>query len=136
MKTILLLLVVGLLVAWLIYRQGLDRPAARQARRVRLPGTSSDFHAVSVRPGAYACNEANEIAGQRFLATEAPEIPLPGCTSSNCECHFVHHDDRRSGKERRSPFTSGGIAAATGQYAKERRHGKERRNRSEDDNFL
>ena len=131
MKTILLLLVVGLLVAWLFYRQGLDRPATRQDRRISLPGSSSDYHAVSIKPGAYACNEANEIAGQRFLAKEAPEIPLPGCTSSNCECHFVHHNDRRTGKDRRSPFTSGGIAAATGKFAEERRQGKERRDDSD-----
>ena len=130
MKTILLLLVVGLLVAWLIYRQGLDRPGARQKRPLGLPRHASDFHAVSVKPGAYACNEANEIAGERFLATEAPEIPLPGCTSSNCECHFIHHNDRRAGKERRSPFTSGGVAAATGTYAQDRRQGRERRNDS------
>lgn len=127
MKTILLLLVVGLLVAWLFYRQGLDRPAARQDRRISSPRNSADYHAVSIKPGAYACNEANEIAGQRFLATEAPEVPLPGCTSSNCECHFVHHNDRRTGKDRRSPFTAGGIAAATGKFAEERREGKERR---------
>ncbi len=130
MRTILLLLVVGLLVAWLIYRQGLDRPATRVDRRISAPGKSSHYHAVSVKPGAYACSEANDIAGQRFLATEAPEIPLPGCTSSNCECRFVHHNDRRSGKDRRSPFTSGGIAAATGKFREERRQGTERRNDS------
>jgi hypothetical protein len=131
MKTILLLLVVGLLVAWLIYRQGLDRPATRQDRRISAPGKSSDYHTVSIKPGAYACSEASDIAGQRFLATEAPEIPLPGCTSSNCECRFVHHNDRRSGKDRRSPFTSGGIAATTGRFREERRKGSERRDDSD-----
>ena len=132
MKTILLLLVLGLLVAWLFYRQGLDRPATRQDRRIASPRGSDDYHAVSIKPGAYACSEANEIAGERFLANEAPEIPLPGCTSSNCECHFVHHNDRRDGKDRRSPFTSGGLAAATGKHAVERREGKERRSDSDD----
>ena len=132
MKTILLLLVLGLLVAWLFYRQGLDRSAARPDRRLAAPRRGPDYHAVSIKPGAYACNEANEIAGDRFLASEAPEIPLPGCTSSNCECHFVHHKDRRGGKDRRSPFTSGGLAAATGKYAEERRHGKERRDDTDD----
>ena len=135
MKTILLLLVVGLLVAWLFYRQGLDRPAARPDRRISAPGKSADYHAVSIKPGAYACSEANEIAGERFLANEAPEIPLPGCTSSNCECHFVHHNDRRTGKDRRSPFTSGGIAAATGKFAEERREGTERRTESDDKDY-
>ena len=132
MKTILLLLVLGLLIAWLFYRQGLDRPESRPDRRRRIGVTrgGEEYHAVSIKPGAYACGEANEIAGERFLASEAPEIPLPGCTSSNCECHFVHHKDRRTGKDRRSPFTSAGLATATGKFADERRQGRERRDNS------
>jgi len=127
MRTILLLLVLGLLVAWLFYRQGLDKPAERSERRVsRGARDRNAYHAVSIKPGAYACGAANEIAGQRFLASEAPEIPLPGCTAAECECHFVHHNDRRTGKDRRSPFTSGGLAAATGSYAGERRQGERR----------
>jgi hypothetical protein len=135
MRTVLLLLVLGLLVAWFFYRKGLDTPKDRQERRIsRVSSRSDAYHAVSIKPGAYACSAANEMAGERFLATEAPEIPLPGCQSSNCECHFVHHNDRRAGKDRRSPFTSGGLAAATGKYAQERREGKERRD-DEPDGF-
>ncbi len=133
MRTVLLLLVLGLLVAWFFYRKGLETPTARQDRRIS-GGSSGDssHHAVSIKPGAYACSQANELAGQRFLATEAPEIPLPGCSSSNCECHFVHYKDRRAGKDRRSPFTSGGMGAVTGKYTQERREGKERRDDSDD----
>lgn len=133
MRTVLLLLVLGLLVAWFFYRQGLDKPKARETRRISGGSRGgASFHSVSIKPGAYACSAANEMAGERFLATEAPEIPLPGCQSSNCECHFVHHTDRRAGKDRRSPFTSGGLAAATGTYAQERRTGKERRDDTDD----
>lgn len=130
MRTVLLLLVLGLLVAWFFYRKGLDKPQDRQDQRVSRGGVT--YHAVSIKPGAYACSAANEMAGERFLATEAPEIPLPGCQSSNCECHFVHYKDRRAGKDRRSPFTSGGLAAATGKYTQERREGSERRDDSDD----
>ena len=134
MRTVLLLLVLGLLVAWFFYRQGLDKPKARETRRISSgPRARGTYHAVSIKPGAYACSMANDIAGQRFLATEAPQIPLPGCQSSNCECHFVHHDDRRAGKDRRSPFTSGGLSAATGTYSQERREGTERRVDSDDE---
>jgi len=127
MRTILLLLVLGLLVAWFFYRQGLDRPADRTERRVsRMTRDRNVYHAVSIKPGAYACSAANEVAGQRFLATDAPEIPLPGCDAAECDCHFIHHKDRRAGKDRRSPFTSGGLAAASGSYAGERRQGERR----------
>jgi hypothetical protein len=66
MRTVLLLLVVGLLIAWYFYRQGLDKPDARQDRRIsRSPRNSAQYHAVSIKAGAYACRAANEIAGQR-----------------------------------------------------------------------
>jgi len=133
MRTVLLLLVVGLLIAWYFYRQGLDKPEARQDRRIsRSPRNSAQYHAVSIKAGAYACRAANEIAGQRFLASEAPNIPLPGCNATECDCHFVHHKDRRTGKDRRSPFTSGGIAAATGTFTGERRKGEDRRDESDE----
>ncbi len=132
MKTVLLLLVVGLLIAWFFYRQGLTRPGDRREQ-----GTppalknKSKYHAVSIKPGAYACSAANRMAGQRFLASQAPDLPLPDCDTAECDCHFVHHNDRRSGKDRRSPFTAGGIATATGSYANERRKGGDRRDDSD-----
>jgi hypothetical protein len=133
MRTVLLLLVVGLLIAWYFYRQGLDKPEERKDRRISpAQKDRARYHAVSVKPGAYACSAANDIAGQRFLATEAPSLPLPGCDAAECECHFTHHSDRRSGKDRRSPFTSGGLAAATGTFAGERRKGQDRRDESDD----
>ena len=133
MRTVLLLLVVGLLIAWYFYRQGLDKPEERKDRRVS-PGlkNGSKYHAVSIKPGAYACSAANDLAGQRFLASEAPSLPLPGCDAAKCDCHFTHHSDRRAGKDRRSPFTSGGIAAATGTFAGQRRKGGDRRDDSDD----
>lgn len=86
MRTVLLLLVVGLLIAWYFYRQGLDKPEERKERRIS-PAlkNSSRFHAVSVKPGTYACSAANNIAGQRFLASQAPSLPLPDCDADTCE---------------------------------------------------
>ena len=133
MRTVLLLLVVGLLIAWFFYRQGLDKPEERKDRRLSPPlKNDSRYHAVSIKPGAYACSAANDLAGDRFLASEAPSLPLPGCDAADCDCHFTHHKDRRTGKDRRSPFTSGGIAAATGTFAGERRKGEERRDDFDD----
>ena len=133
MRTVLLLLVVGLLIAWYFYRQGLDKPEERKDRRTS-PALKdrSKYHAVSIKPGAYACMAANEIAGQRFLASEAPTLPLPACDAAECDCHFIHHNDRRAGKDRRSPFTSGGVAAATGSFPGERRKSQDRRDESGD----
>lgn len=132
MTVFLLLLVVGLFIAWYFYRQGSGKPQSRTDPRVQSK-SGGDYHAVSIKPGSYACSAVNEIAGQRFLAREAPELPLPGCTATNCGCHFVHYPDRRAGKDRRSPFGAGGVAAATGKHARERRQGKDRRNEDSED---
>ena len=134
MKSVLLLLVLGLLIAGFFYRQGLDKPRERLEQRVS-PAlkNKSKYHAVSIKPGAYSCSAVNRMAGQRFLASQAPDLPLRDCDAAECDCHFVHHDDRRSGKDRRSPFTPGGIAAASGTYTGERRKGEERRINSDDE---
>ena len=137
MTYVLLVLVVGLLAAWFVVRQGGKKTETRPDRRTSAPKTeSTEFHAVSLKVGTYACDAAKKIAGQRYLASEAPKIPLAGCTAADdCACRFVHHKDRRTGKDRRSPFTSGGLAAASGKYEKERRQGRERRD-DDDVDFL
>lgn len=124
-----LALIIALLALWLFYRRRSHReqePAPPADRRVSTTSSSS-FHAVSIRAGANACAAAKALLGERFLSAEAPSIPLPNCDASKCECRFQHHADRRSGKDRRSPFTAGGVSAETGNYGVERRGGRERR---------
>ena len=85
-----------------------------------------DFHAVSIRPGVFACNAARELEGQRFLSGSAPRIPLPGCDASDCSCRFSHHADRRAGDDRRSLYRSSiGIDIAS--LGAEKRSDRERR---------
>ena len=113
---------------WLVIRRRQERPVERPDRRAALPSdVDTAYHAVSIRFGENACNAAREMAGRRFLSSAAPRIPLADCDAADCKCRFVHHKDRRSGKDRRSPFTAGGRAAASGSYARERRDGRERR---------
>ena len=64
-------------------------PSARAAPK-------QPWHAVGVVGGTTACKPALQIKGKRFLATEAPPIPLPDCTSSwRCKCVYRHYSDRR-----------------------------------------
>ena len=67
-----------------------------------------------------ACLAAKQMTGRRFLASAAPKLPLPECTVAECHCSFTHHDDRRSGYDRRSPF-GGTISDGTGTFEQERR---------------
>jgi hypothetical protein len=76
----------------------------RAKSAARLPAEtlqkSNPFHAVTVKYRKGACDAVRQLEAKRFLAKEAPRLPLPDCTAKNCDCRFVHYDDRR-GEERR-----------------------------------
>ena len=62
------------------------------------------YHGVSVKTnGKYMCEAAFYLEGTRFLAHEAPSLPLIGCADSrNCACVYKHFDDRRTSVRRDS----------------------------------
>ncbi len=75
----------------------------RRAASERGNGLSSPrhpFHCVSVDAKGGGCDAARQLAGHRFLAGEAPALPLPGCTQSACACIYVHFEDRRHRRRR------------------------------------
>ncbi|MEX2123172.1 MAG: hypothetical protein WD795_04725 [Woeseia sp.] len=91
----------------------------------------ADFHAVSIRPGVFACKAARELEGQRFLSGSAPRIPLPECDASECSCRFAHHADRRAGDDRRTPYPST-IGLDPGATGRHRRSVEDRRGNGRD----
>jgi hypothetical protein len=97
-----------LLVAVLIFLKWRSRAPVRPANddKAGQAGPSRDFHAVSIRPGLFACKAARRLEGQRFLSGSAPRIPLPDCDAQDCTCRFSHHADRRAGDDRRSLYRS------------------------------
>ena len=128
MNELLLGLALLLSVAWLILRIRRGRIDVAESRKAgRDTGVSdSPYHAVSIKYSSDACDAAKAAVGTRFLASAAPRLPLPDCDAPVCNCQFVHHADRRSGKDRRSPFnpaTYGG----TGSFQVERRDRRDRR---------
>lgn len=124
----LLLALAVVLVIFLLYRRRKgeveeDRPEAVKS----IASKNSSFHAVSIAFDKNACPAAKEMAGRRFLSTAAPKLPLPECSALRCNCTFKHYSDRRAGKDRRSPFSAGGLSSATGSFKKEQRQGSDRR---------
>ena len=76
-------------------------------RGVQVTRPSGPWHAVSVIPERYCCEAARGIAGRRFLAPEAPRLPLQACSAPEaCACKYKHHADRR-GPPRRKEDISG-----------------------------
>jgi hypothetical protein len=116
------------------------RSAQENVRPVvqRRPGAAQEtkFHAVSIKFGPKACSTAREMEGRRFLSSAAPRIPLPECDSMECSCRFVHHKDRRAGRDRRNPWGQGLGTSGTGNYRQEQRNGGDRRKEDEADGFF
>ena len=136
MPLTLLGIVAVLLVVWLYLRRRRQRSSA-QASAVPKDAGTTQYHAVSIKFEAIACEAAKAMSGRRFLASAAPRLPLPECDVLECRCRFTHHKDRRSGKDRRSPFGAGSFGGGTGAHEKERRENVGRREEdAEEENFF
>jgi hypothetical protein len=84
------------------------------------------YHAVSIATGVKACPHAKQIAGKRFLSSEAPSLPLDACDAAKCNCRYQHHPDRRTDEPRRE--TDIGIVRMEGTWRGiNRRGGRGRR---------
>jgi hypothetical protein len=90
---------------WLMRRR-IGAEVRSAGARVEHSRVGNPFHAVSIEPGARACDEARSRDGKRFLSTAAPMLPLRGCTQSTCQCRYVHHKDRRASTDRRVNFVN------------------------------
>ncbi len=59
------------------------------------------FHAVSIKAKINPCDAVAILQCERFLADEAPSLPLDVCTHPHaCECVYEHFDDRRTATRR------------------------------------
>lgn len=132
MQSTLLWIVAVLLIAWLFFRQR-GKSEEEQQPNQRTDTGSTAYHAVSIKFDKNACEAAKAMEGRRFLSSAAPRLPLPECNTLECRCHFLHHDDRRLRKDRRSPFAATGYSGGTGSYEKERRERPDRRRDDDDD---
>ena len=93
------------------------------AAKPRAPRPAPAFSGVEIRPGTPACGAATTLAGQRFLADKAPDLPLRECTEARCRYAFVKFPDRRTDSRR---WGDVGISQ-TLSVASERRTREERR---------
>ncbi len=70
------------------------------------PSRSCAHRAAEIASDECACEAARQIEGKRFLVCDVPPIPVPDCTSANCQCSYVRHNDRRSWYEDRRALFS------------------------------
>jgi hypothetical protein len=113
-----LLAVGGIGCWWVFHRAAVPN---RESRENKAPPRR--FGGVEILFKGDACETARSLAGQRFLAKEAPSLPLPGCGAGKCSCTFAKLADRRTDDRR---FEHGGLGAALYNDA-DRRAKRERR---------
>lgn len=129
MQQALLIILLIVSIGWLVLRIRRNKADIAAEKAPKILDQTGAFHAVSLSYNENACVAAKELTGRRFLSTAAPRLPLGDCDALECRCQFAHHKDRRSGHDRRSPFTPGGAGFdnATGKFKTERRQTVERR---------
>ncbi|MHB8534582.1 MAG: hypothetical protein ACYDBW_03960 [Sulfuricaulis sp.] len=108
-----LLVIAAAAAAYFWFRKKTAAPA-------EAPPVSNRFHAVTVRIRPGACPAVQAMAKSKFLAKEAPRLPLDECNAPTCQCEYRHHDDRRDDEDRREESVGA------------RYEGKQRRNKRED----
>lgn len=117
------LTVFGLLIFFYV-RQKTGKDSFSAAAEGSKEERKQSYHAVEIHAAAQACPAVRSFRDKRFLSRDAPPIPLPSCSAPDCDCVYVHYDDRRSGP-RRDAYLHG--AYRQGERKQERRRQTGRR---------
>ena len=96
-----ILILLPVIWLWLHYSKA---DSSRKNTELRSPHIKKQtYHGVTIHQCAAACGNVLSLNGKRFLASEAPSLPVFGCTAKECTCIYEHHKDRRSDIQRRIP---------------------------------
>jgi len=109
-----------------VAQQVSPRQQAKHDRQA-FSGVKYPYRAVAIMIGDCACEPVRALSGTRFLVSDAPHVPLPGCTVRKCGCTYERYLDRRNQNgDRRAEYS-----ALTSVYTTigntERRRRRERR---------
>ncbi len=73
-----------------------------------------------------SCAAAAMCRNTRYLAREAPRLPLPACPHPElCECTYKHFEDRRTGVRRGADVGKGGDGPKSDRRATRGRRAKD-----------
>jgi hypothetical protein len=77
-----------------------DSGSRLMAKRI-YPLRIEPWSAVQIVTHGDSCPKAMALRSRRFLARDAPVLPLQGCKlSAACNCIYRHYTDRRAGPRR------------------------------------
>ena len=105
MIIISILLVCAAAAYWLLKSGPKTRQARKPSQKAQRPGNLHNlYHSASINYGGCACTAVKALGEKRFLAEQAPQIPLLNCDSAKCQCRYVRHEDRRVAQDRRALY--------------------------------
>ncbi len=89
---------------WQKQRKQKRRNPNRASHPARATTARRLFHGVAIVPGRdHSCEAVNALANIRYLADDAPMLPVAGCSNrADCRCRYQHFDDRRTEARRES----------------------------------
>jgi len=87
---------------WLHYRSKSDLSHEHKSTLTAQAHVKT-YHATSIHPCSKACECVQPLKDKRFLLNEVAALPVQGCSNPNCDCTYIHHEDRRNGDDRRVP---------------------------------
>lgn len=103
MNILVLLLIISAIAFWLITKKAKNNATMLKKNT---PSKKPMAHrAVSIKPCTDPCQQYEQIKNKRFLTQEILTLPLQGC-DKECSCRYEHHNDRRSGDDRRYALNS------------------------------
>ena len=131
MMEIALSLVVILLLAcilpvgemWDSVKLLIDR-STRPGFKYKSASIRSEYPAVSIRAATGCCRGVQMIEGKRYFSPEAPQLPLPECSSDQCRCSYFYHQERRWGTPRQPQVLAAHQAALSPSANNGKRRGK------------
>ena len=122
------------LFSWLKRRlkvNQIQRQNTRAGSAIEHVHVTNPWHAVGISTGVSCCKASVFLRQTRFLSSQAPPLPLQGCTQAkSCQCKYKHYSDRRSGPRRVTEselFQNALSRHKTAAWAQERRATRGRR---------
>lgn len=103
-----------LAIAYYWYTQKIQIHALRKKRvkkaktkPIKSASEKPAYRCVVIKPGAEACEAAQQLRARAILMHEATALPLNACNTEKCNCRYLRYEDRRMRSRRNDLYTAG-----------------------------
>jgi hypothetical protein len=123
MQTILIIVLIAAIVYFVYSKSQASARAKTDLEKYKSLLSKSQFRCVLINTGLNTCKSAQAMRLKPILMNEAPVLPLATCDSSDCDCSYSRHEDRRMEDRRMNTNTTRQVIGEGNNF----RHTKDRR---------